>query len=574
MAATRRIADRYALDERLGTGGAGVVWSAHDDVLERRVAIKQVDIPDEVPPDERDRVSARVIREARAAARLNHRGATTVYDVFESDGSTYIVMELVDGPTLKGLVGRDGPLPPSRAAEIGLALLDTLASAHDIGIIHRDVKPANVMLPDGGPPKLTDFGIASIVDDPSLTTSGLVLGSPAFMSPEQAQGGEVGPATDLWSLGATLYFAVEGVLPFDRERSMATLNAIVRERPRPMRRAGALEPVITRLLAKDPAERPDVAETRRLLERAAAAGDATTADEATQVMPPVAPTEPQERVAEPPAPTRPQPRDDRTPPPHRDDRYDDGYRDRNGERSDDDRDVSGLPRALAILGILLFVAVLAVLLWPRGDGEDRFADDGEDTATEDVTTPADGTTEEGGAVGDATGQEAPTTPPAETTPPTEGDEGDAAATPPEGWTTYDPEAPYSVAHPEGWTVQPSGGTTTDITDPSTGSYLRIDWTDEPADDPYADWQAYESEFAESHADYERIRLERTDFRGRDAAIWEYRYREGGALLHAYNLNIGGEQYAYALNWQTREGDWEAMLDLWEVFTDTFQPEGP
>ena len=233
----------------------GVVWRAHDVVLGREVAVKEVAFPASMPDAERHSAQARVTREARAAARLNHPGAVTLYDVVTHQGGVFIVMELVEAPTLAELVRAQGPLPPERAAEIGAQLAGALEAAHQAGIVHRDVKPDNVLVSQAGA-KLADFGVASLAGDPRLTTTGLVIGSPAYMAPEQAQGEPTGPPADLWALGATLYFAVEGQPPFDKGSSMATLAAVVNEAPQPMRRAGPLAPLIAALLAKDPQARP------------------------------------------------------------------------------------------------------------------------------------------------------------------------------------------------------------------------------------------------------------------------------------------------------------------------------
>jgi eukaryotic-like serine/threonine-protein kinase len=254
--ADRVIADRYALRAPLGRGGMGVVWRAQDAVLDREVAIKEVVFPPAMADEERRPAQARVMREARAAARLNHPAAVTLFDVVQDRGGTFIVMELVDAPTLADLVRDDGPLPPERVAEVAYQVAGALEAAHRAGIVHRDVKPGNVMVPDDGPAKLADFGIASLQGDPQLTSTGLVIGSPAYMAPEQARGEESGPPVDFWALGATMFYAVEGEPPFDRGTSIATLAAVVNEPARRPRRAGALTPLITALLAKDPRSRP------------------------------------------------------------------------------------------------------------------------------------------------------------------------------------------------------------------------------------------------------------------------------------------------------------------------------
>jgi serine/threonine protein kinase len=264
-AADRILVSRYALKAPLGRGGMGVVWRAHDVVLGREVAVKEVAFPAGMPDAERLSAQARVTREARAAARLNHQGVVTLYDVVTHHGGVFIVMELMEAPTLAELVRVEGPLAPERVAEIGAQLASTLEAAHQAGIVHRDVKPANVLVPQAGAAKLADFGVASLTGDPRLTTTGMVIGSPAYMAPEQAQGDPAGPPADFWALGATLYFAVEGQPPFDNGSSMATLAAVVNQAPQPMRRAGPLAPLITALLAKDPDARPSGPKVRAWL---------------------------------------------------------------------------------------------------------------------------------------------------------------------------------------------------------------------------------------------------------------------------------------------------------------------
>jgi eukaryotic-like serine/threonine-protein kinase len=268
-AADRLVADRYVLKAPLGRGGMGVVWRAQDAVLGREVAVKEVVFPTTMPEEERRPARARVMREARAAARLNHPGAVTLYDVVQDHGGTFIVMELVNAPTLADLVRTRGPLPAERVAEIGAQVASALEAAHAAGIVHRDVKPGNVMVGERGTAKLADFGVASLQGDPQLTSTGLVIGSPAYMAPEQARGEESGPPADFWALGATMFYAVEGEPPFDRGTSIATLAAVVNEPPRSPRRAGPLAALLNALLAKDPAARPSGPALRAELDRLA-----------------------------------------------------------------------------------------------------------------------------------------------------------------------------------------------------------------------------------------------------------------------------------------------------------------
>src|SRR5215213_1572930 len=266
--AGRRVANRYELTDELGHGGMGVVWRATDTLLSRQVALKEVDLPRGSDAEDREGLRARVNREARAAARLSHPGVVTVYDIAHDGDRDYIVMELVSAPTLEELVRTRGPLAPDRAARLGLGLLDALEAAHRAGIVHRDLKPRNVMVREDGATKLADFGIASVQGDPRLTVTGLVVGSPAYMAPEQVEAEPVSPATDLWALGATLWFAVEGQPPFGGGE-FQTLSAIVNGRPRPPKRLGPLAPVLARLLVKDPAARATPAQLRPLLRQVA-----------------------------------------------------------------------------------------------------------------------------------------------------------------------------------------------------------------------------------------------------------------------------------------------------------------
>jgi serine/threonine protein kinase len=251
----RVVAGRYALTGVLGRGGMGTVWLATDQVLERQVALKEVTFSVHLTGEERAILRERTMREARAAARLDHPRVTTVYDVVEEDGKPWLVMEHVSARSLQEILEQQGPLSPAAVARIGLDVLAALDAAHDAGIVHRDVKPANVLVDPDGHACLTDFGIATATGDSSLTTQGALIGSPSYMAPERANGDEPRPPVDLWSLGATLYAAVEGRPPFDRGEPMATLVAVVSEPPAPMVRAGPLEPVLHGLLTKDPARR-------------------------------------------------------------------------------------------------------------------------------------------------------------------------------------------------------------------------------------------------------------------------------------------------------------------------------
>jgi eukaryotic-like serine/threonine-protein kinase len=266
----RLVAGRYVLGEVLGRGGMGVVWRATDRVLGRQVAIKELTWSVGVTEEERRVLCERTMREARAAGRLDHPCVTTVYDVVEEAGKPWLVMEHVDGESLQQLLERSGPLPVDAVARIGLDVLSALEAAHAAGIVHRDVKPANVLVARDGHACLTDFGIATTTGESSLTTQGALIGSPSYMAPERIHGDEPAPPGDLWSLGATLYAAVEGRPPFGRPEPMATAMAVVSEHPAPVLRAGPLAPVLRGLLEKDPARRTGPEQLRHELEEVTA----------------------------------------------------------------------------------------------------------------------------------------------------------------------------------------------------------------------------------------------------------------------------------------------------------------
>ncbi|MFE5161137.1 serine/threonine-protein kinase [Streptomyces sp. NPDC056697] len=271
----RLLAGRYRLGEILGQGGMGTVWRASDQTLGRTVAVKELRFPSSVEEDEKRRLITRTLREAKAIARIRSNGAVTVYDVVDEDDRPWIVMELIEGRSLADAVRDDGPLTPRRAAEVGLAVLDVLRAAHQAGILHRDVKPSNVLISDDGRVVLTDFGIAQVEGDPSVTSTGMLVGAPSYISPERARGQKPGPPADLWSLGGLLYAAVEGVPPYDKSTAIATLTAVMTEPVEPPKNAGPLEEVIYGLLTKDPALRLDDAGARALLEHAVSAPEET-----------------------------------------------------------------------------------------------------------------------------------------------------------------------------------------------------------------------------------------------------------------------------------------------------------
>ncbi|MFD7297671.1 protein kinase [Streptomyces sp. NPDC059897] len=253
------VASRYRLDESIGQGGMGRVWRAVDEMLDRRVAVKEMRIDGLDPEDARTR-RERTLREARATARIDHAGVVRVYDVVDEGERLWIVMELIDGRSLEQVLVEDGPLPPDEVERIGLSLAGALREVHAGGVLHRDIKPGNVLIEGVGQHRvmLTDFGIAAIQDAKALTMVGMLVGSPDYMAPERVAGRPQGPPSDLWSLGATLCAALGGNSPFSRETTLATLHAVLYEEPRLPPEAGRLGPLLAGLLAKEPQDRPDV----------------------------------------------------------------------------------------------------------------------------------------------------------------------------------------------------------------------------------------------------------------------------------------------------------------------------
>lgn len=529
--AARLVAGRYALGDRLGKGGMGTVWRATDSVLKRQVAIKEVKLPPTLSDQDVDAMRNRVMREAQTAARLSHPCAVTVFDVVQENGDTFIIMELVDAPSLDRLVKEEGPLPPERVAQIGLDVLSALQVAHQQGITHRDVKPGNVMIPDGKA-KLADFGIASVKGDPKLTATGLILGSPSYMAPEQASQDESGPESDLWALGGTLYYAVEGVPPFDKGQAIPTLTAVVHDDPRPMERAGDLAPAISALLVKEPADRPSPDELRSMLE-GTLSGGATDTSAATALAAPAPATASTVEEDAPSPRTRPEPIAQRV---------------RSRPPASRPTEPDSKPW-LAWLGALVVLALLAAFLIPKLGADDPVADEPQAKPDNKKEQAATGEQEE--------------------TEPASDEDPDEEPVAPDGFNTYEDSAVgYTISYPEGWDVAPID-TRTDFREPDTGRYLRIDYTTEPGPDAYARIEdSIEPSFASRHGGYERVQLTQTEFAGTDnAALWEYTY-EG---QHAYNLQFVTEdgEYGFALNFQTPEGQWEESQDLWEAFKATF-----
>ena len=599
-AADRLVAARYALKAPLGRGGMGVVWRAQDAVLGREVAVKEVVFPPTMPDEERRRAQARVLREARAAARLNHPSAVTLYDVVQDHGGTFIVMELVDAPTLADLVRADGPLPVRRVAEIAAQVAGALEAAHLAGIVHRDVKPGNVMVPARGPAKLADFGIASLQGDPQLTSTGLVIGSPAYMAPEQARGEESGPPVDFWALGATMFYAVEGEPPFDRGTSIATLAAVVNDEPRTPHRAGSLTPLITALLTKDPTARPSGPELRAELARQAA----VPPDPPTQFLPaqgpgrtvplPVGLVQPDPAPAdEPPADPAPADEpagdppvaDDRTPAPSpafepapdpggaAAPKAGDG---RSGESAPPARPPRPLlppappversgARGLLVLLALLVVAGLVAVLFVAWAGDDR------DPAAAPATTAA-------GAAGTQPSEttraatsttQAPTTTGAPTT--------TAAGGLPKGWKAFTNQRGNSrVGVPPGFRARTRESNNATVVEEPDGAErvftIRSTNPSNPLPKASRDYRAYA---ARNFDDYREVRYqENQTYAGRKGAVvFEYQADRDGRRVHVSHINLKGKRWGYNVELIVPVEEWTASATLARQFEQAFQPLG-
>ena len=524
----RLVGGRYRLLSPLGVGGMGTVWRAEDELLGREVAVKEVTFPAGLSERDQDVLRERTRREARAAARLDHPSAVTVYDVVEQDGSPYLVMELVEARTLSEVVRTDGPLSPQRTAHVGLALLGALETAHRQGIVHRDVKPGNVLLgPDvGGLPGrvvLTDFGIASTAGDASITSTGLLLGSPAYIAPERARGHAPGPPSDLWSLGATLFTAVEGRPPYDGGGDpLLTVTAVVTGEHEPYVAAGPLEPVLEGLLERDPERRLTAPQARAAL-RAVADSAATVAVPVHRPVP--APEQRTEHTAALPmdqlaqaAAAAPAPPARRTPRPPAAPRR--------------RRRIPWAPLLLVIPILALGGAIVGyVLSQPPAD---------EPTATPSTTSP---------------------TAAAELDP----------VVLPDGWTRYeDPEEGWSIGVPPGYDRSDRNGQV-QFRDERERRTLRIEAS--PArGEPLEVFEEFSRALEGTLQDYEELRLEATEYLGQPAADLEFTFFDTTTLhvLDRTFVDASGTQ-AYALYWQVNEAGWDEARPVFDQLLETFRP---
>jgi serine/threonine protein kinase len=584
----RLLARRYRLLTEVGHGGMGTVWHAKDEVLGRDVAVKEVLLPRGLSEDEREIQHKRTFREARTAARLAHPAVVTVFDVVEEDDRPWIIMELIRAPSLDQVIRDEGRLPPRRAAEIGRQMLGALHTAHEAGVLHRDVKPSNVLVAPRDRAVLTDFGIATAAGDVTLTQTGLVMGSPAYIAPERAHGRTAGPASDLWALGITLYAMVEGASPYERPEPMASLIAVISVDPEPPEHAGALRQIIDGLLVKDPDERMTAHEAAALLDEAVSESAPTR--QQTRPMPiPVAPSKPDPRPADTAAdtsvdlvgddalvrdkagqdaaPATEQPAETAEPQPAAGDARDGVAATEPSEPSapvDQETAADGSPvaaaptspvsrsrrgaTALAIGAIaLVAVLILAIVAW-LSRGDDSKAGPDQRTPQSPGATPSQSASPTGGV--------------------------------PAGFRLYRDSTGFSLALPANWSApeRRTGGVF--FYSPDRGTYIQIDQTSNPKPSALSDWQAAAKGGPGRFGGYREIRVApvtkgepQVDSTGKTAADWEFTWQSGSKRTHVLNRGLVMNGHGYAILLSAPDDDWKDTLEELEPVYASFKPAG-
>ncbi|GHA66448.1 protein kinase [Streptomyces termitum] len=623
----RLLAGRYRLGALLGRGGMGTVWRAVDETLGRTVAVKELRFPSSIDDDEKRRLITRTLREAKAIAKIRNNGAVTVYDVVDEDDRPWIVMELIEGKSLADAVREDGVLTPHRAAEVGLAILDVLRSAHREGILHRDVKPSNVLISDDGRVVLTDFGIAQVEGDPSITSTGMLVGAPSYISPERARGHKPGPAADMWSLGGLLYAAVEGSPPYDKGSAIATLTAVMTEPVDPPKNAGPeLEKVIYGLLAKDPAQRLDDAGARVLLRAVldAPAPAPQPSPEETRVIP--LPSLPER------APATPAATPEKAPEAAaermrgalasvRNAAKADG-KDRGGERDGKERPARPVPppagarpaparapltdvvprRTLVIIAAVAVLAVLGTILAVSlGGGDEKDKGDqgkGDGTSVSAGATGGSGTGASGGASSDP-GQQGGTRPGENPTPggsgatgstgpdgttgstgatPTGGPSGGTAALPAGYTLVTNDRFHFSMALPASFRMRPIDGYSGGAIWSESGGFPRVqvDFNGSPKDDAKAAWLAALGGVKLTSSGYKHIDIRSVSYKGYPTvADWEFERNQKGQRVHVLNRGFkvdAGHGYSIMVSCKADEWDGPECRTLRETAFATFSPK--
>ncbi|MFE9841018.1 serine/threonine-protein kinase [Streptomyces goshikiensis] len=615
----RLLAGRYRLGAVLGKGGMGTVWRAEDEILGRTVAVKELRFSTGVDEDEKRRLITRTLREAKAIARIRSGGAVTVYDVVDEDGRPWIVMELIEGPSLAEFIRERGTLTPRRAAEVGLAVLDVLRAAHGQGILHRDVKPSNVLIAGNGRVILTDFGIAQVEGDPSVTSTGMLVGAPSYISPERARGQRPGPPADMWSLGGLLYAAVEGVPPYDKGSALATLTAVMTEPVDPPKNAGPLTEVIYGLLVKDPARRLDDERARAMLTAVINAPDepepapepVPSAEETRQISL-VEAKQAAEKIAEAKAEKKERERRERE------------QRERARAVLKATRKAAGLPAAsaaaspaarpggpvaasltdvmprrtiaLAIAGVIVVLAVIGSLVVYAFSGDDK---GGKNEGKGGATPSASGSASTGAAAGGTAkggdakasadpkgggGEASPGQSPGnqqssqgqaqgQTQGQTQGQgeggdsqgQGVAPGTPggalPAGYATVtDPRFHFTMAMPEGFHQTDTAGENSGAIYSRDGGFPRIqvDFNGSPLDDARAAWASLAPAVAGSSKNYKVIRIESVKYRDYPTvADWEFERDQKGIRVRVLNRGFKADaKHGYAIMISCPVADWD------------------
>lgn len=554
------LAGRYRLVEPIGRGGMGKVWRAHDELLHRTVAVKELTAGLYVAQADRDVLHQRTQKEARAAARIQHPAVVTVHDVLEHDDRPWIVMEYIDGPSLADAAKTAGRIEPREAARIGLHVLGALRAAHAVGVLHRDVKPGNVMLAKDGRVMLADFGIAAIEGDSSITRTGELIGSIDYLAPERVTGGSPDPSSDLWSLGATLYTAVEARSPFRRTSPISSLQAVVNEEPAAPTHAGALAPVITALLRKDPAQRPSADEAEQMLLQAMEGREPKSA----QAYVPTRAMGSEELGAarNEPADTAELPGDgagdrgaDQGRAPQPQPQPEPAFAARSeagpGGPGGPSRRGAGSPGRI---GRAAVVAVVAALLGGAGVfGILKYTSD----------------SETGGAIPGRTAG----------APESSGDgnaKGQAEETPPAGWRKVVDKQGFSLFVPDGWKRR-EDGTQIDYTGDGGKHFIRIAMDRKPPfRDPYAHLLDLEKQ-VQKRSDYVRQTLHPNTFRGQvKAALWEFGWTERTGAFTGPRQAIEQMYYApdgteYAVYMSGPVSDWDTTRSQFDVVLSGWKP---
>jgi hypothetical protein len=553
VTAGRVVDDRYLLIEPMEEGGMGILWRAEDLISERLVTVKELRFPDPLDHMQRRALAARVRREARAMSAVDHPGLARIVDVVDDGDRPWVVTELMEDPSLAHLIHRDGPMEPERAAVLGLRLLDVLDAATDQDMVHRFLQPTKVFVGAGDQVHVADFGIASLIGDPTVARSGAV-GGVSFMAPEQAGTAEA----DIWSLGAVLYFAVEGVPPFSGPGPDAILDAVTTKPPRPAAGAGSLARVLELTLQKDPSERPSTDELRALLEVAAGdmlpepepepepepavdvdtivwgdngnghgpvtageldfgAGEAPAVEEAAaepevpaEPPPPAAPLPPREALARMFSPDPGRPPVIFTP-------------------EEEHRDPPApwpVPRKrspwVVILATVVTLVLIAILFT---NGREIFTSEGRSAR---IIASVD-------------------------------------------WSKYtDPATGFTIDYPSDWRVSREGNYT-DFRHPDSAAALRVVVQDSNARSAESAWLDLERRFRTEQQGYSRIRLEPTEFKDFDAAEWEFTYQRRNVQLHNLDLGVVTGAKGFTLNFEARQSDWDIVKAFMDRFERSFEP---